>query len=187
MSSRTALRFGVLLFIGVCAFGLAVYLWPTSQHGPRGAESPVVTERPGYADVSIGGMRLVEMDADRKEWELEAVSADAYEGRGVTYLKEVHIVFYPDEPEPIDVRGERATFFTTTRDFQIEGNVVVTPIEGYTAYTDSVRWVADEQVITTDDEVRAVKPGSELRGKGMRADARTRRLEIFQSVEAHFD
>jgi len=186
VTAREKLRVGVLVFIIACACGVGLYLWPGLRQGVRGAESPIRPEQRSDADVSIGQMRLVEMNGDRKEWEVEAASADMYGERGVTFLKDVFITFYPEEPEPINVEGDRATFFNATRDFLIEGNVVMSPIEGYTAYTETVRWVAGEQVITTEDEVRAVRPGSELHGKGMRAHARTRRLEISQSVEAHF-
>ena len=187
MLGRGKLRVGILVFIVICACGIGLYLWPGQQQGLGGEQPLIHTEQPGGADVSIRQMHLVEMNEDRKEWELEAATADVYNDKGVTFLKDVLITFYPEEPEPIGVKGERATFFNATRDLRIEGSVVVSPIDGYTAYADSVRWVAAEQVITTEDEVRAIRPGSELCGKGMRADARKRQLQIHQSVEAHLN
>ena len=184
--AREKLRVAVLAFIIACSCAIAFYLWPGIWRGATGAEGPIRSEQPGEADVNIGKMRLIEMNGDRKEWEVEATSASMYGERGLALLADVVITFYPEQPEPITVRGDHGTFYNETRDFLIEGNVVVTPIEGYTAYTRSVQWLAATQLIATDDQVRAVKPGSELHGRGMRAHAQTRRLQILHSVEARF-
>ena len=56
--------------------------------------------------------------------------------------------------------------------------------EGYTLTTQTLRWVPDAQLVTTDDPVRIVGKTFDVTGVGLRSEPERHTLRVLKTVRA---
>lgn len=112
-----------------------------------------------------------------------------YAGKEHTLLDDsIHVDFF-------DRSGHHTSFLTAlrgkvddrTRDFEANGNVVVTSDSGTTLKTERLFWNDAERRIHTDAFVEIISPTEHIRGQGLESDQSLKNYKIFrvtgQSVE----
>ena len=73
-------------------------------------------------------------------------------------------------------------YFEELNMMEAQGNVVFTNPKGDSLFTEKLIWLSDSNRIYTDELVRIVREGTEIRGRGMRANEDFSRYTILAPV-----
>ena len=77
----------------------------------------------GGADLSLGKIRQTATREGKKEWSLEAGSADYIENEKKAVLKKVFITYYLEDNREVYLDADQAILNTATNDIEFSGNV----------------------------------------------------------------
>lgn len=148
----------VVLFV-LLVVGVLIARGRSGSHG--WSEAPATP-----ADYRIKEVHLSEDLRNGVRWQLEADSAEMYEGLGKTSMRKITITI--TQPERIwTLTGDEGDLVQATRDVELRGNVVVIASDGLRLETTRLSWVAQEQRAWTDDAVTIYRPGAVVRGRGL--------------------
>ncbi|HEX6727818.1 MAG TPA: LPS export ABC transporter periplasmic protein LptC, partial [Nitrospira sp.] len=95
------------------------------------------------------------------------------------------LTFSGTEGDEVTVHGEEGTLDTATKNFRLtnrETPIVVKTRSGYTIYTNHLVWTDKAREIRTDDSVRMVGHGLEVRGQGLLGRMESEEFEVLQDV-----
>lgn len=136
------------------------------------------------ADMGLKEVRLTEVKAGNRQWEIKAKSAQYFKDKNLALLTEVEAVFFAKDGRQFSVRGDSARFNTDTKEVQIEGNIVAKSSDGYELRTNSVKYSQDSHRISTSDEVAISSSTLALSGKGMVIDLDGEKFYLSGGVQA---
>jgi lipopolysaccharide export system protein LptC len=83
------------------------------------------------------------------------------------------------------VHGEEGTLDTATKNFRLVNRrapIVVETKSGYTIYTNHLVWMDQAREIRTEDPVRMVGHGLEVKGQGLLGRMESEEFEVLQDV-----
>jgi LPS export ABC transporter protein LptC len=121
-TKRTLIR---ILVIGIALmFGLLITVFLKYREF---AENPakLVDAIPEGADIAIGEIRHTSVKDGRKEWSLEAASANYSNSTKEALFTDVQVIFFLENNREVMVKGQQGRLKTDTNDIQISGDVIV--------------------------------------------------------------
>lgn len=157
-------RLATRILLGVVLFVVVVVALLMARS--RSASREVVGPPPSAADLSIHRVELQEETAGGPRWRLQADQAHVFEQEGRTALRRL-TVHVQHQGRAWTIVGEEGDFFSTSRDFEIRRNVVLTADDGLRLETSVLRWHGAERRLWTDVPVRLTRPGSVVHGTGL--------------------
>ena len=165
---------GAALMIPVLAAGCGV---PT--------EEPVREELMRIPDQVIADFQRTETREGALVWKLKAARGEVYQSDHQVDLREMTVDFYDEQ----GVRHSRLSadsgrVDSQTQDMEARGHVVVENHEGVVLQTNQLRWVSDEELIRSEEEVLIIRGESRLRGRGFVGDPTLERFRILEEVDA---
>jgi lipopolysaccharide export system protein LptC len=122
---------------------------------------------------------------DVVQWQVQAKQARIFEQEQRALLHDVILTFYEGESEEVTVYGDEGTLNTASKDFALanrEVPVTVTTRSGYTIYTNHLVWTDKSKEIRTEDPVRIVGNGLEIRGLGLLGRMESEEFEVLHDV-----
>ncbi len=178
IARRTLLASSVLLavFLGYLLVRNADSV-PTSR--------PVVPEAMEQADAKLSEFTFRQSKGDVVQWLVHAKQARIYEREERAFLQDVAFTFYGGEGEKVTVNGDEGTLDTANKDFALSNRdepVTVTTRSGYTIYTNHLIWTDRSREIRTEDPVRIVGHGLEIRGVGFLGKMESEEFEVLRDV-----
>ncbi len=177
MKPKIKLLLVIFLVAAVSAIGASIYI---NSMMSKGLSGTVV--RSSKADIRIEKARYVETKNGRKEWELEADSAQYFKNDNLTVFGNVKVVFYSQKGVNYTLTGREGKLRNDTKDMDIAGDVTVTSTDNYRLKTDSLKYVAANRQISTKDKVFFTGPNITIEGIGFLADMITERVYISANV-----
>ncbi len=78
--------------------------------------------------------------------------------------------------------ADRGFYFKKKNRMEAWDNVVFTNPNGDSLFTDQLTWLSDSNLIITDSPVRIIREGTEIRGKGLRANEDFSRYSILAPI-----
>lgn len=171
--------------IGVASFlGIIIVLTLTlSEKQPP--KLPPVPENPQGADIIINNFEYTSTNAQgMKEWKLKSDTASYFQDNKVMQFKKVNATFYAKEGRTFTVQGDRGTFNTASKDFELSGNVVGTSSDGYIFRTEMLTYTADKNQARTNKKVYLENPQFKLEGTGMVLDVKEQKVFLANHVTA---
>ncbi|MFC1888327.1 LPS export ABC transporter periplasmic protein LptC [Thermodesulfobacteriota bacterium] len=138
------------------------------------------------AEVLIDTIHLSATKGDRLEWELQAESARHFEEEDFTLLRGIEAIFYADDGEIMTMKADEGTVHRSTEDVELTGHVEASTSEGYRLFGDRFAYRAGEGIVFSDDNVRMVRDGFEVKGTGVRIELESRSISILRGVHAKF-
>jgi LPS export ABC transporter protein LptC len=141
-----------------------------------------IAVRSSDADIRIENARYVETQDGRKEWELEADSAQYFKQRNLVVFDNVKVTFYSKDGINYIMQGKQGRLREDTKDMDIEGDVVVTSDDGYELKTNSLKYSGALKQISTKDKVTFSGKNIKIEGKGFLADMATGRASVLADV-----
>jgi LPS export ABC transporter protein LptC len=173
---RRTKRWGLtalLILLGLEILTIAPKRVSTSEDAAAKAEpSPKPSTVATLAQV-MRGVHLVETGSGRKAWELDSDSAQGLKDNGAWKLQGVRVKFFGTTGVVYSVKGESGSVHTETKDMDITGDVVGFTSEGYTFKTKSLKYLAKDKTLSTNDDVQMSGPKAqgvfEMSGRGFSA------------------
>lgn len=134
------------------------------------------------------GVHLVESQKGTRDWELFSKAAQSYQGRSEWDLEQVRILFYNNEVQDMEVRGDKGKIHYEKRDMKIEGHVEIETSNGYIFAAPYVEYRAHERLIVCQGVVQVKGPFENkkrslfMQGTGMRIPVTERKMYLDQNV-----
>ncbi len=140
---------------------------------------------PVKAEQFLEKFSMIETQAGKKQWELEAARALLQETEKRTKLEKIRLKFYKDEALTSVLVAEKGDINTETGDMIATGNVVFTSeSEKVKLETDQLNWDNKRKKIVTDSFVKETRPGGIVTGYGLEAEPDLSRTVIKREVKA---
>jgi len=139
----------------------------------------------GNAEQFLEKFSMVETQAGKKQWELEAARALLQESEKRTKMEKIKLKFYKEEKLTSVLIAEKGDINTETGDMIATGNVVFTSeSEKVKVETDQLNWDNKRKKIVTDSFVKETRPGGVVTGYGLEAEPDLSRSVIKRDVKA---
>jgi len=136
-------------------------------------------------DLQIEDLHLMGEEKGRKEWELDAISAEIIRSRNVTNLKDVKMTFFSVDRGPFYLVADEGIIYNSNNDVEIYGNISISSKEGHVLNTKRLKWLSSKREIKTDDFVEITGSNFKITGKGLISNLDLD-IEIKKRVKATF-
>jgi|LNFM01.1.fsa_nt_gb LPS export ABC transporter protein LptC len=146
---------------------------------------PIAPESIEQADAKILEFIFTQSKGDVVQWQVQAKQARLFEQDKRAVLRDVALTFYGAGGDEVTVHGEEGTLDTATKNFKLANRqtpIVVETRSGYTIYTNHLVWTDEAREIRTEDPVRMVGHGLEVRGQGLLGRMESEEFEVLQDV-----
>lgn len=146
---------------------------------------PIAPESMEQADAKILEFIFTQSKGDVVQWQVQAKQARLFEQDKRAVLRDVALTFYGAGGDEVTVHGEEGTLDTATKNFRLANRqtpIVVETRSGYTIYTNHLVWTDEAREIRTEDPVRMVGHGLEVRGQGLLGRMESEEFEVLQDV-----
>jgi LPS export ABC transporter protein LptC len=146
---------------------------------------PIAPESMEQADAKILEFIFTQSKGDVVQWQVQAKQARLFEQDKRAVLRDVDLTFYGAGGDEVTVHGEEGTLDTATKNFRLANRqtpIVVETRSGYTIYTNHLIWTDESREIRTEDPVRMVGHGLEVRGQGLIGRMESEEFEVLQDV-----
>ncbi|UCD70654.1 MAG: LPS export ABC transporter periplasmic protein LptC [Syntrophobacterales bacterium] len=173
-------RLKIIILSLICL--LAVVILSTIRFIPTGEEEtflPMETE----ADLTSKNFHLVGDRSGLKEWELEAKEAWHFQDGKMTMLEDIEAAFYIEEGGLIRLRGDHGRILHSTRDIELQGNIIIFTADGCQLTTEDLNYVNRTRKIKSSKRVDITGRGMEITGRDMCIDLVTGKLTMKGSVD----
>ncbi|NOU11108.1 MAG: LPS export ABC transporter periplasmic protein LptC [Nitrospira sp.] len=137
------------------------------------------------ADAKILEFTFTQSKGNVVQWQVQAKQARLFEQEKRAVLRDVALTFYGTGGDEVTVHGEEGTLDTATKNFRLANRqtpIVVETRSGYTIYTNHLVWMDEAREIRTEDPVRMVGHGLEVRGQGLLGKMESEEFEVLQDV-----
>ena len=135
----------------------------------------------GGADLSLSKIRQTATREGKKEWSLEAGSADYIENEKKAVLKKVFITYYLEDNREVYLDADQAILNTATNDIEFSGNVVVRN-EDYRLKTERLNYLHKERLIFSDLPVHILGADAEIFADSLKYDLKNNQIVLNGNV-----
>ncbi len=147
----------------------------------------VVEALPEDVDLALKKVDYTETRGDEKLWTLSADSVDHISGQQETLVENVRMVFFSKgEFGDITLTARKGHWFVQEGRIDLQGDVVAQSSNGFTLYTQTLTYMKEGDLISTDLPVRLVNREMELTGTGLRLPVKDQSLELLSDVQGKF-
>jgi lipopolysaccharide export system protein LptC len=139
----------------------------------------------GQADATISNFTFTQTKGATVQWQVQAQQARLFEQDKRALLQTVAVTLFGQQGKELTVTGEEGTLDTATKNFMLANRttpLVVETTSGYIIYTNHLAWTDQTREIRTQDPVRIVGHGLEVRGRGLLGHLDTEEFEVLEDV-----
>jgi len=165
--------------------GGVIWIYIVFQQDSTVSESIPESVEPD-ATLSIGKIHHTATRKGKKEWSLEAGSANYIGKTSQMVLKDLMVRFFIDETSEITLAAEKGILNTDSNDIEVSGNVVVINKE-YKLLTERLNYANDKRVLYSTAPVTISGPAVHLTADTISFDLNTQKVTLEGSVETTLD
>jgi len=132
-------------------------------------------------DLSLGKIRQTATREGRKEWSLEAGSADYIENEKKAVLKKVFITYYLKDNREVYLEAEQGILNTATNDIEFSGHVVIRNAD-YRLETERLNYRHEEQLIFCNVPVQVSGADAEISADTLKYDLKNNQIILNGNV-----
>ena len=173
-----------ILMVVVVSVGLvaAVFLqYRRSIDVPRQMMAAI----PKGIDLSIADIHQTATRDGKKEWQLDADSAEINTSAQTVALKNLSMVFFLEDQRELHLKADSGVLKTESKDITVDGNVVLES-EGSRLVTDKLDYRHLERLMTTDGPVEITGPSFRLGAESLSLDITNNRAVLKGNVTGSF-
>ena len=172
----------VLLSIVLIAVGIVVVVYMGYRRLSDTPERILSTLQDG-ADMSIGKIHQTATRNGKKEWSLEAASAQYMEDKQQVILNELSVTFYLDDGDEVYLTAERGILNTGSNDIEVSGNVIVKK-DTYRLSAQKLNYENKQRVIFTRGPVLLTGNDARVSANSASLDLNTKTVTLEGNVES---
>jgi LPS export ABC transporter protein LptC len=165
----------ILALLGLVAY-MTMY-----DDGRKERQSSAAKRLRSAPDISLEGIRHTFVENGEKKWSLKADSARLSRSSRQTQVTDIDLTFFAAGGKSFRVTADNGLLSLDSSDAEITGNVVVHIPDGK-IYTQSLRYQAQDHIITTDKQVKVEGDSLHLTGDRLRYDLRSMTAELAGDV-----
>ncbi len=135
------------------------------------------------ANLSLGKIRQTATRDGKKEWSLEADSANYMEAENKVDLKNLLVTYFLKDNREVYLEADRGILQTVTNDIEFSGNVVVRNDE-YRMKTEHLNYQHEQRFIFCNESVRIWGEGAELTAESASYDLNADKIVLKGNVIA---
>jgi len=165
--------------------GGVIGIYIVFQRDSKVTESIVEPAEPD-ATLSIGKIHHTATRKGKKEWSLEAGSANYIGKTSQMVLKDLTVTFFLDDTSEITLTADKGILNTNSNDIEVSGNVVVINKE-YKLLTERLNYANDKRVLYSTAPVTISGPAAHLAADMISFDLNTKKVTLEGSVETTLD
>ena len=153
-------------------------------------EEQIVDDIAVEADAALSDFTYTQTEDGAVRWDMKAAGASHVSDTDETYLVDIQVKFFADNPaQNILMTADEARANLTEEVIEARGDVVVTMQQGYRLNTPVLFYYGsasngEHGVIQTSERVTFNSDNIVLRGRGMRYDMASGKLQLQSEVEA---
>jgi len=176
----------ILLCISVCIIGAVLVI---ALKGEK--KQIVIKENTRAADNSPGATIELKNVAysttnkdNFKEWDLNAQSAQYYQGGETIILEGVEVKLYRPDGSTYSLKGAHGEYNTETKNIKMYGNIIGVMPDNTTVQAETFYYDNAKRQVTTNDTIFIKRSNFTLKGRGMVIDLNKEKLSILSHVKA---
>jgi LPS export ABC transporter protein LptC len=135
------------------------------------------------ANLSLGKIRQTSTRDGKKEWSLEADSANYMEAEKKVELKNLSVIYFLEDNREVYLKADQGILQTDTNDIEFSGNVVIRN-EEYQMKTEHLNYEHDRRIIICDESIRILGQGGELTAESAEYDLNADKVVLKGNVVA---
>jgi LPS export ABC transporter protein LptC len=135
-------------------------------------------------NLSIGKIRQTATRDGRKEWSLEANSADYIESEKKVILKDLLVTFFLENGSEVYLEADQGTLQTETNDIEFSGHIVVKN-DDYRLQTERLNYQHNPRIIYSDAPVQISSDRAELSADSISYDLKDNKIVLSGKVETN--
>ncbi len=175
-----SLALGILILAGILVRGYLKY------REFRENPAKIIEAIPEGTNIVLGEVRHTAVREGRKEWVLEASSAQYSENTKEAVFNDVKVTFFMDGGGQVHLEGQEGTINTAKNDMQVVGGVRIIK-DDQTLLTERIEYNHETRHITSPSEVRILGRNFDLRADRMQVDLATETALFTGAVEGKID
>ncbi len=165
-------------------FGVIIIAFLQYRHILEKNDTPVSIEQ-SQANISIGKAHQTATRNGRKEWSLEAASADYMNENNQAIFKDLSVTFYLKNETKVYITANQGILKTDSNDMEIYGNVVVKN-EDYKLICENLHYKHDNRIIFSKVPVNITGNSFELVADSMSLNLNTNKVFFEGKVKGIF-
>ena len=134
------------------------------------------------ATLSIGKIHHTATRKGKKEWSLEAASANYIGETSQMVLEDLKVTFFLDDESEMTLTADKGNLNTDSNDIEVSGNVVVINRE-YKLLTEGLNYAHDKRLLYSTTPVTISGPEAHLAADKISFDFNTKKVTLEGSVE----
>lgn len=138
---------------------------------------------PSYRTSLMRGIQMNHKKGNALKWELFARNATFPEDKEDILIDSIELKIH-DEPE-IYITGGKGIYNINKKDLDVKGQIEIKLREGVFR-TDSLKWISNEGLITTADDVKFISDRFTIEGTGLIAKIKEENIRILKNVKGTF-
>lgn len=139
------------------------------------------------ADYSLVLPHFVEMKGNDKVMDVRADKASYFKNDGMAELERPKMIFFGVDGKATHIEGKHGIIDTNTNDLLIEEGVLARSPEGHYFKSESLKYMSESKIVTTDDPISITGKNFIIKGVGMRLDIEKETYYINKDVVAFFN
>lgn len=180
MSNSARYAKGALLVIAFVLTAVLVFgLWKGSRQKQVRMSSALA---PSESEMTLSGIEFTEIEEGRKRWNLRASEAIYFQDEQRSELKDVHLVFFLENGEEIQLQSHEGTLYAGTKDIELIGNVEAQVPRGYRLTTQRAFYRHSEKRIYSETALKVEGPNLQLTGNHWEYQIASQTAEIQGAV-----
>lgn len=172
----------VLLAIVLIAVAIVIVVYMGYRRLSEAPELLLETLQDG-ADMSIGKIHQTATRDGKREWSLEADSAQYIEDKKEVILKQLSVTFYLDDGDKVYLTAQRGVLNTDSNDIEVSGNVIIIK-DTYRLTTEKLNYANKQRVIFTRSPVLLTGEDSRVSANSASLDLNTKTIKLKGNVES---
>ena len=171
-----------LLIVILLSVGMVVSVFIGYRQVSNAPEMLLSSIKEG-ANLSLGKIRQTATRDGKKEWSLEADSANYMEAENKVDLKNLSVVYFLEDNREVYLTADQGILQTDTNDIEFSGNVVIRN-EAYRMKTEHLNYEHGQRIIICDQSIRISGQGAELTAESAKYDLTADKIVLEGNVVA---
>jgi len=166
----------ILIIVGILVFAYIGYRQIST------APELIISSIQDGADMSIGKIHQISTRDGKKEWSLEANSAQYSQTKKQVILEDLAVTFFLEDNSEVYLTAEHGILNTASNDIEVSGNVLIKK-DQYTLITENLNYAHDRRIVVADTPVTITGNSAEISANKAFFNLNTKIIELEGDVE----